>query len=102
MPTFDLAETCIGVFHNAATWDSWEMHPAGDDIVCLLSGSLDVVLDEDGAERNIELRPLATCIVPRSVWHRAVVHVPGDTLHITRGAGTQHRPVEHAGQSAAS
>ncbi len=56
MPTFDLAETLVGVFQNTATWDSWEMHPAGDEIVCLLSGSLDVVLDEDGAERNIELR----------------------------------------------
>jgi hypothetical protein len=26
------------------------------------------------------------------VWHRAIVREPGDTLHVTRGEGTQHRP----------
>jgi mannose-6-phosphate isomerase-like protein (cupin superfamily) len=82
----------VGTFHNAADWDIWEMHPAGDEIVCLLSGAIDVVLDEEDGERTIELRPGATCIVPRGVWHSAIVHTPGDTLHITRGAGTRHRP----------
>jgi mannose-6-phosphate isomerase-like protein (cupin superfamily) len=82
----------VGTFHNAADWDMWEMHPAGDEVVSLMSGSIDVVLDEGGGERVVELRPGATCIVPRGVWHTANVHTPGDTLHITRGAGTQHRP----------
>jgi hypothetical protein len=27
------------------------------------------------------------------VWHRAIIHEPGDMLFITRGEGTQHRPV---------
>jgi mannose-6-phosphate isomerase-like protein (cupin superfamily) len=82
----------VGTFHNAADWDVWEMHPAGDEVVSLLSGAVDVVLDEGSGERVVELRPGATCIVPRGVWHTANVHTPGDTLHITRGAGTQHRP----------
>jgi mannose-6-phosphate isomerase-like protein (cupin superfamily) len=82
----------VGTFHNAADWDVWEMHPAGDEVVSLLSGAVDVVLDEGSGERVVVLRPGATCIVPRGVWHTANVHTPGDTLHITRGAGTQHRP----------
>ncbi|HMF82461.1 MAG TPA: cupin domain-containing protein [Acidimicrobiia bacterium] len=82
----------VGTFHNAQDWDIWEMHPAGDEIVCLLSGAIDVVLEEDQGERLVVLEAGQTCIVPRGVWHRAVVHEPGDTLHITRGAGTQHRP----------
>jgi mannose-6-phosphate isomerase-like protein (cupin superfamily) len=82
----------VGTFHNAADWGVWEMHPAGDEIVCLLSGAIDVVLEDGEGERVIELRPGATCIVPRGVWHSAIVHTPGDTLHITRGAGTRHRP----------
>ena len=27
-----------------------------------------------------------------TIDRRAIVREPGDTLHITRGAGTQHRP----------
>jgi mannose-6-phosphate isomerase-like protein (cupin superfamily) len=82
----------VGVFHNAADWDVWEMHPAGDEVVCLLSGAVDVVLDRDDGERVVRLRAGETCIVPRGVWHTADVHTPGDTLHITRGEGTRHRP----------
>jgi len=81
----------VGVFHNAADWSVWEMHPAGDEVVCLLSGVVDVVLDEDGGERVVPLGAGDTCIVPRGVWHTANVRTAGDTLHITRGAGTQHR-----------
>ena len=82
----------VGRFHNAQDWDIWEMHPAGDEVVCLLSGAIDVVLDEPDGERVVELEAGRTCIVPRGVWHRAIVRKPGDTLHITRGEGTQHRP----------
>ena len=82
----------VGTFHNAADWDVWEIHPAGDEVVCLLSGAIDVVLEEESGERTIELAAGETCIVPRGVWHTASIRTPGDTLHITRGAGTQHRP----------
>ncbi|HEX3668199.1 MAG TPA: cupin domain-containing protein [Acidimicrobiia bacterium] len=82
----------VGTFHNAKDWDVWEMHPPGDEVVCLLSGAIDVVLDEPDGERVVELRSGQTCIVPRGVWHRAIVREPGDTLHVTRGEGTQHRP----------
>jgi mannose-6-phosphate isomerase-like protein (cupin superfamily) len=82
----------VGRFHNAQDWDIWEMHPAGDEVVCLLSGAIDVVLDEPEGERVVALETGRTCIVPRGVWHRAIVREPGDTLHITRGEGTQHRP----------
>jgi mannose-6-phosphate isomerase-like protein (cupin superfamily) len=74
-------------------WPSWEMHPAGDEIVYLLSGAIDLILDETGGERTVELRGRSACIVPRGIWHRAIVHTPSSVLHITRGDGTQHRPV---------
>jgi quercetin dioxygenase-like cupin family protein len=82
----------VMVAHNAADWPIWEMHPAGEEIVYLLSGAVDLVLAEPDGERAIRLRPGQALLVPRGVWHRAIVHEPGDTLHVTRGAGTQHRP----------
>ncbi len=87
-----LAERLVGVFPFAADWTSWEIHPAGDEIVMLLSGAADVVIEEADGERIIELRDRATAIVPRNTWHTVNVLAPGQALHITRGEGTQHRP----------
>jgi len=63
------------------------VHPDGDEIVVLLSGAIDLVLDEPGGERTVELRGRAAAIVPRGVWHTANVHGPARRCHITRGAG---------------
>jgi mannose-6-phosphate isomerase-like protein (cupin superfamily) len=82
----------VGAFRNAEDWDVWEMHPAGDEVVCLLSGAIDVVLEDERGERVVALEAGDTCIVPKGVWHSANVREPGETLHITRGDGTQHRP----------
>ncbi|MGH7820433.1 MAG: hypothetical protein ACREQ9_11705, partial [Candidatus Binatia bacterium] len=82
----------VCAFRFDEDWTSWEMHPAGDEVVCLLSGAIDVILDEGGVEEVIELRHRGACIVPRGVWHTARAHAPSEALHITRGAGTQHRP----------
>ena len=76
-----------------ATWTSWERHPAGEEIVYLLSGSVDFVLDLPGGEQTVELRGRACCIVPRNTWHRAIVHEAGDMLFVTPGEGTSHRPL---------
>ena len=90
----ELHEGRLVTLHRMAeTWPHWEMHPAGDELVCLLSGVVDLVLEEPDGERTIELRGRAACIVPSGVWHRAIVHAPGEVLFVTRGAGTQHRPV---------
>jgi mannose-6-phosphate isomerase-like protein (cupin superfamily) len=57
-----------------ADWPSWEVHPAGDELVYLLAGAVDLVLDEPGGERVVELRGRAGCLVPAGVWHTARVH----------------------------
>jgi mannose-6-phosphate isomerase-like protein (cupin superfamily) len=88
----DLAGRMVGVFRYDADWNSWEVHPDGDEIVMLLSGAVDLVLEEPGGERVVALRDRAACVVPRGVWHTANAHGPSEALHITRGAGTRHRP----------
>jgi mannose-6-phosphate isomerase-like protein (cupin superfamily) len=88
----DLAERLVAEFAFDRDWESWEVHPAGDEIVVLLSGAVDLVLEEPDGERIIALRERGTVIVPRGVWHTANVIAPSEVLHITRGEGTQHRP----------
>jgi hypothetical protein len=80
-------------FATGADWDHWERHPAGDEIVSLFSGALDLVLDEDGGRRVVELRGRSMCVVPRGAWHFGIVHEPSEALFITQGQGTEHRPV---------
>jgi mannose-6-phosphate isomerase-like protein (cupin superfamily) len=71
----------------------WERHPAGEELVCLLSGEVDLILDEAAGERCVELREGTGFIVPRGVWHRFVRRGPCDVLFVVRGAGTELRPV---------
>ena len=72
----------------------WEMHPQGEEMVILISGAVDVVLEAPEGERVVALRPAARCcLVPRGLWHRFVVREPGELLFITHGEGTQHRPL---------
>ena len=92
-PLHDGRLVMIFRFERPEDWDHWEMHPEGDEIVFLLSGALDLVVEEDGRERVIPLRGRGGCIVPRGLWHRAVIHAPGETLHVTRGAGTETRSI---------
>ena len=91
----DLGEgRLVCAFRFSEDWTSWEVHPAGDEIVILLSGAIDLVLDEPGGERIVPLRGRGAFIVPQGVWHTARVHEPSEALHITRGAGTENRPLD--------
>jgi quercetin dioxygenase-like cupin family protein len=83
----------VCVFEQDATWDTWERHPAGEEVVYLLSGRVDLVQDRDGSEHVIELHAGEAAVNPANVWHTARVHQPGWGLFITPGAGTEHRPV---------
>src|SRR5271169_6698629 len=78
---------------QVATWDTWERHPAGEEVVVLISGRIDVMQEVDGAEHVVELRPGEAMVNPVGVWHTTRVHEPGLALFITPGAGTEHRPL---------
>ena len=39
------------------SWSSWERHPAGEELVVILSGRADLIQEIDGREHRIELGP---------------------------------------------
>jgi mannose-6-phosphate isomerase-like protein (cupin superfamily) len=78
--------------HNAASWTTWERHPAGEEVVVLLSGRVDLIQRIGDTERRVALRPGQAVINPTGVWHTADVLEPGDALFITPGQGTEHEP----------
>ena len=90
----------VGVKHGARPADfhadEWEIHPAGDELLYLLRGAIDVVLDGPAGARRFRLRGGRACLVPRGVWHRLLLRRPSDLLFITPARGTRHRPVRPA------
>jgi mannose-6-phosphate isomerase-like protein (cupin superfamily) len=82
----------VCVLEQSATWDSWERHPAGEELVVLISGRIDIVQELEDGERVISLEPGQAMINPPNVWHTARVHEPGVALFITPGWGTEGRP----------
>jgi mannose-6-phosphate isomerase-like protein (cupin superfamily) len=82
----------VAMGRSAESWTTWERHPAGEEVVVLLSGRVDLIQRIDGAERRIPLRPGQAVINPPGVWHTADVHEPGDALFITPGRGTENEP----------
>lgn len=78
---------------SSADWPHWEVHPEGEELVVLLSGRVDLVLDDERRQWTVPLRAGQAWINPRGVWHRAIVHEPADMLFITAGRGTRHRPL---------
>ncbi len=74
-------------------WPHWERHPAGDEILILLSGELQMVLESAGRTRRVTMKAGQSLVVPKGAWHRAVVKKPGNMVFITPGAGTEHRPL---------
>ena len=83
----------MGCTDQKGDWSHWERHPAGDEILTLLSGEMAIVLQTDAGERRAILRPGETFIVPKGLWHRGIVAVPGRLMFVTPGAGTEHKPV---------
>jgi oxalate decarboxylase/phosphoglucose isomerase-like protein (cupin superfamily) len=84
----------MSAFTFSEPWPTWERHPAGEELVMLLSGTATLVLDMPDGERATQLQtPGAYVLVPPNVWHTARTSVPTTLLFLTPGAGTEHRAV---------
>ncbi|MBA2437720.1 MAG: cupin domain-containing protein [Acidimicrobiia bacterium] len=70
-----------------------ERHPDGDELLYLVSGAVDVVLEESGGERTVALESGQAFIVPRGLWHRVHVRAPSHLVFLTPGPGAEHRPL---------
>ncbi|MFF5336165.1 cupin domain-containing protein [Streptomyces sp. NPDC013181] len=95
----------VMIFDGDGPGDHWECHPAGDELVVCLSGSVTVTRDVDGAPDRVVLGPGEATVNPAGTWHAVDMAGPASILTITAGLGTDHRPrtearpTEHAGTS---
>jgi hypothetical protein len=84
----------VSAYDFTESWDSWEMHPAGDEVVFLMRG--EVVLHQelaDGTTAEIRLVAGEYGVIPPGAWHTMdLVSAEASMLFITAGLGTEHRP----------
>jgi mannose-6-phosphate isomerase-like protein (cupin superfamily) len=83
----------VSMFDFAEDWRNWERHPAGDELVILLSGSAEMLMEQ---EQGILRKQLGNAgdyvLVPKNTWH--TVHTRRCAmLFVTPGEGTEHKPV---------
>lgn len=77
-------------FHES--WDSWEMHPEGDEVVLCLSGAMTLHQEmRDGTAATVTITAGEYAINPPGCWHTADIEGEATALFITAGLGTQHR-----------
>lgn len=81
----------VSMYTFTEGWTSWEMHPAGEELVVCVAGEVTLVQELGGAEVRTTLRAGQAAINPRGVWHTADVTASATVLFITAGEGTTHR-----------
>jgi len=70
-------------------WPTWEVHPAGDEFVILVSGDADLVLARANGDETIRMtEPGTFVLVPKDTWHTARIRRHTVMMFITPGEGT--------------
>ena len=83
----------VSLFTFTESWASWEMHPAGDEVVLCVSGTMTLHQEHaDGRRETMVLEPGEYAINAPGVWHTADVDGSATAVFITAGEGTTHRP----------
>ena len=83
----------VSLYRFEEDWESWEMHPEGDEVVLCIEGRMTLHQEHpDGSTGTVDLGPGDYAINPPGTWHTADVTGSATALFITVGEGTTHRP----------
>jgi mannose-6-phosphate isomerase-like protein (cupin superfamily) len=81
----------VSEFRFDSDWPNWEMHPEADEVVYLLEGHVELLLQLPEGLRSQRIEGRGAVVVPRGIWHTARTNAPCRMLHLTMGKGTQTR-----------
>ncbi|MEM9468246.1 MAG: cupin [Actinomycetota bacterium] len=83
----------LSMYTFTESWDMWEMHPNGHEIVVCTAGTIRLRQEHaDGSTDLVELAAGAAAINPPGTWHTADVDAATTCVFLTAGMGTEHRP----------
>lgn len=72
-------------------WDSWEMHPRGEELVLCVDGEITLHQEIDGVTTTVTLTRGRAVVNPPGAWHTADVTGRCTAVFVTAGAGTEVR-----------
>jgi mannose-6-phosphate isomerase-like protein (cupin superfamily) len=82
----------VSMHQFSGDWDSWEMHPMGDEVVICIDGTITVHQEmSNGQIATVQLSKGDFVINSRGVWHTADIDSSAAVLFITAGMGTENR-----------
>jgi quercetin dioxygenase-like cupin family protein len=81
----------VSMYRFEESWDSWEMHPNGDELVLCVDGQMTLHQEIDGVRKTVTLRSGEAVINPPGAWHTADIEGLATAVFITSGAGTENR-----------
>ena len=76
-------------------WDSWEMHPDGDELIIVTTGAVRLHVehpDRPDLGAPVVVRSPEMVVMPAGTWHTLDVIEPARVITVTWGRGTEHRP----------
>ncbi len=83
----------VSMYTFTESWDSWEVHPTGHEVVLCVAGSTTLHQElPSGEERAVTLTAGEYAINEPGTWHTADVDSSATVVFITSGEGTRHRP----------
>ena len=83
----------VSMYTFTQSWDSWEMHPAGSEVVLCTAGAMTLVQeDPTGRITRTTISAGQYAINLPGVWHTADLDSEATAVFITSGLGTEHRP----------
>ena len=74
------------------SWDMWEMHPHGAEVVIVIAGKMTLHHKRDGGASSVVLGAGEYAINEPGTWHTADVEESATAIFVTAGEGTEHQP----------
>ena len=83
----------VSMHSFSESWDMWEVHPNGAEVVLCIAGSFTLLQEQaDATATSVVLTPGQYAINDAGTWHTAHVDAAATAIFITAGLGTRHRP----------
>jgi len=81
----------VSLYTFTESWNVWEMHPRGAEVVLCTAGEITLIQETDKGEQRVTISAGEYAINAPGVWHTADVSGSATALFITAGEGTEHR-----------
>jgi quercetin dioxygenase-like cupin family protein len=82
----------VSMRRYTTSWESWEMHPLGEELVVCTEGTIRLLQEVEGEIRPAVLKQGEAVVNPAGVWHTADIDDQAAVLIVTAGRGTKNRP----------